>query len=343
MNPVLVEVLRGGVVESRHRGAAVIVDAAGQTVFTVGDVTRPVFPRSAVKPLQALPLVAGGAADRFGFEAAEIALACGSHGGAPAHVAVALAMLTKCGSTAADLECGAHWPLDEAATRDLAGRGEQPTALHNNCSGKHAGFIAVARARGIDPTGYGQPDHPIMRDVTAVLGDVTATRIAEAPMGVDGCSIPAFALPLEALARGFARFGTGVGLPADLATAAGRIRAAIAAAPRMIAGDGRFDTDVAACGGGVLTKSGAEGVACAMVPALGLGVAVKIDDGAGRAAQVVMATLLARLCSATGRGDALRAVCERYGRSVLWNWNGLEVGALRPAADVPWSDVATTG
>jgi L-asparaginase II len=336
MNPVLVEVLRGGVVESRHRGAAVIVDAAGQIVFAVGDVTRPVFPRSAVKPLQALALVAGGAADRFGFEAAEIALACGSHGGTPAHVAVALAMLTKCGSTAADLECGAHWPLDEAVTRDLAGRGEQPTALHNNCSGKHAGFITIARAREIDPTGYGQPDHPIMHDVTAVLGDLTATRIAEAPVGVDGCSIPAFALPLQALARGFARFGGG-GLPADLATAATRIRAAVASAPQMIAGEGRFDTEVAVYGGGnVLAKSGAEGVACATVAPLGLGLAVKIDDGAGRAAQVVMARLLDCFCNGITASNALRALFARHGRPVLKNWNGQDVGLLRPSAAVPW-------
>lgn len=338
MNPVLVEVLRGGVVESRHRGAAVIIDAEGQIVFAVGDVTRPVFPRSAVKPLQALPLVAGGAADRFGFDAAEIALACGSHGGTPEHVTVALAMLTKAGSTAADLECGAHWPLDEAAARELASHGQQPTALHNNCSGKHAGFIAVARGLGVVPTGYVQPDHPVMRDVTAVLGTVTGTRIAEAPVGVDGCSIPAFALSLEALARGFARFGTGVGLPADLATAARKIQAAIAAAPQMIAGEGRFDTDVAACkDSAVLTKSGAEGVACAAVLAQGLGLAVKIDDGAGRAAQVALAACLTRCLTGHGAPEALWAVIERATRQHLTNWNGLEVGALRPTAVLAFS------
>lgn len=342
MNPVLVEALRGGVVESRHRGAAVIVDALGKTFFAIGDVARPVFPRSAVKPLQALPLVAGGAADRFGFNAAEVALACGSHGGTPEHVAVASEMLAKAGSTLAELECGAHWPLDEAAARELAARGGQPTALHNNCSGKHAGFIAVARDRRVATTGYVQPDHPVMREVTAVLGAVTGTRINEAPVGVDGCSIPAFALSLEALATGFARFGSGTGLPADLVTAAERIQAAVAAEPRMLAGEGRFDTEVAMRGcGEVLAKSGAEGVACATLPSLGLGLAVKIDDGAGRAAQVVMATLLVRLFSAKSRGDALRAVCERYGRPVLRNWNGLEVGALRPSTDVPWPDAMT--
>jgi L-asparaginase II len=247
-------------------------------------------------------------------------------------------MLTKAGSTAYDLECGAHWPLDEAAARELASRGEQPAALHNNCSGKHAGFIAVARGRGIKPTGYVQPDHPVMRDVTAVLGTVTGTRIAEAPVGVDGCSIPAFALSLEALARGFARFGTGVGLPADLATAAGRIRAAIAAAPRMIAGNGRFDTDVAACmGSAVLTKSGAEGVACAAVPSQGLGLAVKIDDGAGRAAQVALAACLTRCLAGHDVPEALWAVIERATRSHLTNWRGLEVGALQPTAALTFS------
>lgn len=340
MNPILVEVLRGGVVESRHRGGAAIVDAHGRAIWAAGGAAAVVFPRSAVKPLQALPLVASGAADRFSLDECEVAIACGSHAGAQEHVATVGSMLAKVGCAASAPECGAHWPLDEAAARDIAARGEQPSPLHNNCSGKHAAFLAVARCRGLDPTGYIRPEHLAMREVTAALGTVLGVRMDDASRGTDGCGIPAFAVPLLALAGGFARLGTGLGLPADLAAAAARIQAAVAAAPRMIAGEGRFDTDIAACGG-VLAKSGAEGVACATVPALGLGVAVKIDDGAGRAAQVVMATLLTRLCSATSQGEAVRAVCERYAHPVLRNWNGQAVGELRPAADMPWPDMAT--
>lgn len=340
MNPVLVEVLRGGRVESCHRGVAVFVDGHGRVAWALGGVTTPVFPRSAVKPIQALPMVASGAADRCSLDDSQVAIACGSHGGTQEHIAIVESVLVKAGFDASALECGAHWPLDETAARDLAARGEQPSPLHNNCSGKHAAFLAIARCRGLDPKGYVRPEHPAMREVTSALGTVLGVRIDDVPRGTDGCGIPAFAVPLTALAGGFARLGTGLGLPADLAAAAARIRAAAAAAPRMIAGEGRFDTDIAACGG-VLAKSGAEGVACATVPALGLGVAVKIDDGAGRAAQVVMATLLARLCNATGSGDAVRAVCERYAHPVLRNWNGLEVGELRPAVDVPWPEAAT--
>ena len=340
MNPVLVESLRGGIVESRHRGAAANVDALGRTIWVAGDGDAVVFPRSAVKPLQALPLAASGAADRLGLDHAEVAVACGSHGGAQEHVATVGSLLVKAGCDASALECGAHWPLDESAARELAAQGWKPSPLHNNCSGKHAGFLAITRCRGLDPTGYVRPEHTAMREVTSALGTVLGVRIDDAPRGTDGCGIPAFAVPLTALAGGFARLGTGLGLPVDLAAAAARIQAAVAAAPRMIAGEGRFDTDIAACGG-VLAKSGAEGVACATVPALGLGVAVKIDDGAGRAAQVVMATLLARLGNATGSGDAVRVVCERYGRPVLKNWNGLEVGALRPSTGVPWPDAMT--
>ena len=158
MNPILVEVFRGEAVESCHRGAFAVLDSEGKVAAAAGDLASAVYPRSAVKPLQALPLVASGAADRLGLSDAEIALACGSHGGEPLHVATALSMLRKAGHDASCLECGAHWPLDEAAARALAARGEEPSALHNNCSGKHAGFICLACFRGIDPAGYVRPE-----------------------------------------------------------------------------------------------------------------------------------------------------------------------------------------
>ena len=328
-NPVVVEVVRGERVESAHRGAGAVVDVDGRVAFAFGDVDRPVYPRSAVKALQALPLVESGAADRLGLSEKEIALACASHSGEDEHVALASAMLTKAGRDERALECGAHWPLGEAAARALARAGRSPSALHNNCSGKHAGFVCLACASGVDPLGYVAPDHPVQREVTAAIADVTQARLAEETRGVDGCSIPTYAIPLRALAHGFARFATGRGLSAQRAKAAARIRAAVAAHPAVVAGTGRFDTEVMTIlGPRAFTKTGAEGVFCAALPDLGLGFAVKADDGGTRAAQVMTAALIRRF---GGFGDVLDARLAPFIVSRLVNWNGVEVGQLRPA------------
>lgn len=329
MDPVLVEVTRGPCVESRHRGAAVVVDADGAVAFAAGDVDAAVFPRSAVKALLALPLVEGGAADRLGLTEAEIALACASHSGEAAHVAAAESMLRKAGRGAACLECGAHWPMGEDASRALAAAGGTPNALHNNCSGKHAGFVCLACDRGEDPAGYVRPDHPTMREVTAALADVTGAKLDESNRAVDGCSIPTYATPLRALALGFARFGTGQGMAPARAEAARRIRAAVAAHPHMVAGTGRFDTKLmTALGARVFSKTGAEGVFCVAMPELGLGIALKCDDGAGRAAEVATAALVARFLRPEGAaGEAVAALA----RPALRNWNGIHVGDVGPA------------
>ncbi len=324
MDPILVEATRGAHVESRHAGAAIVLDAEGGVVFSVGDVDRPIYPRSAVKALLALPLVEGGAADRLALTDAEIALACASHAGEAAHVATATSMLRKAGRDLRALECGTHWPRDRAA-RALAAAGEEPTALHNNCSGKHSGFICLACDRGEDPAGYVRPEHPTMQAVTRALAEMTGATLDEGNRAVDGCSIPTFAIPLRALALAFARFASGRGMAAGRAAAARRIRAAVAAHPFMVGGTDSFDTQVmTAMGARVFSKGGAEGVWCAAVPELGLGIALKCDDGAGRAAEIALAAVLQRLL----RADALEAFAWR----TLTNWNGIAVGALRPAA-----------
>jgi len=326
MDPVLVEVTRGGRVESVHCGALAVVDTDGAVVFSVGDIEAAVFPRSAVKALQALPLVETGAADRWGLTPAEIALACSSHNGEPEHAATAAAMLRKAGQDVSTLECGAHWPTLQSATVALAASGARATALHNNCSGKHSGFICVACAAGDDPTGYIRPEHPTMRRITAALSEVTGTTLDARNRGIDGCSIPTYAIPLQALALAFARFGTGAGLHPDRAAAAVRIRAAVMENPFMVGGTGRFDTEVMkAFGARVFVKTGAEGVYCAALPDLGYGIAIKCDDGAGRAAELVTAALIERFLGTP--------VPERWAHPVLRNWNGIEVGTLRVAGD----------
>jgi L-asparaginase II len=334
MNPVLIEVLRGGTVESRHAGALAIVDAAGHVHTALGDIDRPVFPRSAVKLLQALPLVASGAADSFGLTDEELALACASHSGEPEHVATAAGMLAKLGLDAGALECGTQWPSREPVLRAMATRGEAATPLHNNCSGKHGGFVCVAclmaRNAGAEPAefarGYVAAGHPVMREVAAALSAATGVDVEQAPCGIDGCSIPTYALPLRALALAFARAGTGQGLAAGHARAARRLREAVAAAPFMVGGTDRFDTRVMqAYGERLFCKIGAEGVYCAALPELGLGVALKIDDGAARAAEAAMAAVAQSLLKTD---DAL---LRGYSHLVLRNWRGTEVGALRPA------------
>jgi L-asparaginase II len=340
-NPVLVEALRGGIVESFHRGAYAVLDADGAVVEQQGDIERPVFPRSAVKVLQALPLVASGAADAFALADEELALACASHGGEEMHARTAASMLAKAGLEAGVLECGAHWPYHDASLKALAAAGRPPSALHNNCSGKHAGFVCLgcqlAGRRGADAfvRGYVQPDHPVMREVTAAMAAATGFDLARTARGTDGCSIPTYAIPLRHLARAFARVATGHGLGPAHAGAARRLRRAVAAAPQMVAGSGRFDSRVMQrLGARVFCKVGAEGMYCAALPGPGLGIAVKMDDGNNaRAVEVAMAALLLRHLPANEADEADAAFLRDLADAPLVNWNGIEVGRL--AARLP--------
>ena len=332
VSPRLLLVLRGQEEESFHCGRVVVATTTGETVLAIGDADAPVFPRSAIKPMQALPLVASGAAETFGLTDAEIALACGSHVGSPLHVATAQSILEKIGLSCDALECGVHWPLDSVEARALAARGEEPTVLHNNCSGKHCGFLAVGVRRGLDVGGYTKASHPIMREVTDAISLLTGVTLNEAQACVDGCAIPAFSVPLVSVATGFARLGTGEGLSPVFARSVGRIRSAIAQNPIMLSGEGRFDTCVTAeCQGEVFVKSGAEGVMAASIPALGYGLAVKIDDGAHRAATAVMAELLSYVLQKHSLVSA-KAMEKLKGHACfqLKNWNGATVGSVEP-------------
>ena len=341
MNPVLVDVWRGNAVESEHTGSLAVLDADGGVVLALGDIDRPVFPRSSVKALQALPLVESDAADRLALTDEELALACASHGGEPAHVRTAAGMLAKAGVDAGVLECGAHWPYHEGTSREMAARGEAPGALNNNCSGKHAGFVCLACALmgwndgGLNlrsyVKGYVKPEHPVMQEVNDALQSTTGVDLKKAPHGTDGCSIPTYGIPLRQLALAFARFGSGVGLREGQARAARRLREAVANAPFMVGGSERMDSLVMQrLGQRVFCKVGAEGMYCAALPERGLGVAIKIADGNNaRAAEVVMAAVIEALVQLNDE-DArfLRGLSD----VTLRNWNGIEVGALRATA-----------
>jgi L-asparaginase II len=325
-NPVLVEVRRGGRVESRHGGSIAVSDARGGLVLARGDVAVPAFPRSAVKVIQALPLVESGAADAFGFGTKELALACASHNGEPEHADLARAMLAKAGLEPDALECGAHWPSRQEAALALARAGQDRTALHNNCSGKHAGFVCTCRHMGLNHRGYVTIGHDYQRLIAATMEEVTGAAHRADNSGIDGCSIPTYAVPLQNLATGFAKLATGEGLAADRAAAARRLFAACTAEPFYVAGTGRADTEMMKAGAGrVFVKVGAEGVYCGAVPELGVGFALKIDDGAGRGAEAAVAALLAHLL----RDDALSQTYAAMASVTLTNWNGIDVGEVR--------------
>lgn len=337
----MVELWRGGLLESAHCGHAVICDAAGGVIEAWGDPGAVIFPRSSCKMIQALPLIESGAADRFGLTDAELALACASHSGEEEHTKTAASMLARAGRDETCLECGAHWPMlnqrareakgpnGDRALQALVAAGLKPSALHNNCSGKHAGFVCLAIATGHDPKGYIQPEHPTMREITAALQAMTGYNLSDATPGVDGCSIPTFAIPLRSLAAGFAKFASGTGLSPARAEAVERLRKAVAASPFHVAGTGRFDTVVMeTLRERAFIKTGAEGVYCGALPELGLGIALKIDDGATRASEIAMAALLTRFLAL---GSEAKVVTERLDHRMA-NWNGIEVGRMRPVA-----------
>lgn len=333
-NPVLVEIARGNTVESFHRAAFAVVDGEGRVVLSAGDIERPAFPRSAVKPLQALAMVESGAAEAYGLGEVELALACASHAGRPTHVTAVEAWLARIGCGGDDLECGAHLPGDAEAARALLASGGTARPVHNNCSGKHAGFLTLARHLGQPTQGYIDFAHPVQQRVLGILEQMTGLAdLTRQPRGVDGCGIPTIAVPLGNLALAMARFSDSDDQPERRQAACARIRAAMAARPDLVAGPGRFCTEVmAVTGERALVKSGAEGVYTAALPKLGLGLAVKADDGAGRAAAAIMGRLLCRLeVLGPDEWQHLAGVLE----PPVLNRAGAKVGVVRPVADFP--------
>lgn len=322
-NPVIAEVTRGGIVESRHTGAFAVVDRGANVVLSVGDMEQAVFPRSAIKAFQCLPVIESGAADRFGFTDEDIALACASHNGEAGHVRVARAMLSKSGNAEDQYECGAHWPIEINAHHAVVRAGGEALQVHNNCSGKHAGMLALAKQLGADAKDYVKHDHPVQRAIAKAMGAICDCDLGRQPWGIDGCSVPTWAIPVRNLALGFAR------LAAPDHAAGQRIIAAVRANPFMVAGTGRFDTELMLAVPRVFVKTGAEGVYCGSVPHAGLGIALKCDDGAGRAAEVAMASILAKLDVWTAEE---KQTLVRFAHHDLANWRKIGVGEVRAAS-----------
>jgi L-asparaginase II len=325
MKGLWVEIARGEVVESRHGVHLAVVDARGELVAAAGDAAFMTFARSAIKSLQAIPLIEDGVADRYGLSDAELALCCASHGGEDFHLAAAASILAKIGETESSLACGAHAPYHKPSARALREAGEVPGRLHNNCSGKHAGMLALARAHGWEVAGYHEASHPVQRRMLEETSRWTGIALAAIATGVDGCGVLTFGVPLSALALAFARLGAAA---AQGEVGPARIVAAMLRHPEYVAGTDRLCTDLMRVAGGrIIAKMGAEGVYCAGVPGAGLGIALKVEDGARRASEPALLGVLRALeLLSAAEYDALL----RYAEPVQYNTRGEEVGRLRP-------------
>jgi len=290
-----------------------VVTGEGRILHSLGDHSVPVYWRSAAKPFQALPLVESGAADRYALTAAEIALICASHGGEDRHLQVARRILGRSGFSAGDLQCGAHPPMTAAAAFELVRQGREPSALHNNCSGKHGGMLLLTRHLSGDPSRYLEEQAPAQKAILAALGRVTGFTSAQIGQAVDGCSAPTFRLPLAALAQAYARLAAALVAP-ESDPALARIARAMTVHPALVAGEGRLDTLLMeAAPGRIIAKLGAEGI-YAMAVTTGsqpLGIAFKIADGdADRARTAVALAILGRL--ALLPDTALATLEERF-------------------------------
>ena len=324
-----VEVVRGGTVESRHAVHVAVQDARGRTLASVGDPSVLTFHRSAAKPMQALPLVEEGVAARFGLTEAELALCCASHEGEAEHVAGARSILARAGADESLLRCGAHAPYSGSAARALTEAGERPGRIHNNCSGKHAGMIALALGMGWDPVDYHLADHPVQRRMADEVVRWSGLRAEAIPTAVDGCGVVCFATPLDVMAGAFARY-TGAG---DAGEPAGEVVRAMTTHPFMVGGTGRTCTDVMdVAGDRVFVKLGAEGVYGGGLRGRGIGFAIKVEDGGRRAVEVALVRVLASLDVIDSEEVGRLA---RHGNPAVRNTLGDVVGEIRAAFELP--------
>ena len=318
MNPIMVETTRGPMIENRHRAAAAICTAQGEIVEAWGDVDSAILPRSSIKMIQALPLIESGAAEAAKLNAKHLALACASHQGAAVHTEAVAAWLAALGMGPDDLLCGPQPPSDAA----VKAVDRTPTRLLNNCSGKHTGFLTLARHLGADLAGYLDPKAPVQQAVEAAFAEVTETELPLV-FGIDGCSAPNFAAPLVSIARAVAKFATPDTLGGLRGAAAARLVAAMQAHPLLFSGEGRACLRLTeATGCKAVVKTGADGVFTGIFPEKGLGFCLKIDDGNVPACETLCAALLVQI----GALDAQHPAARHYLETEISNWNGQVVG-----------------
>ncbi|MCK5295880.1 MAG: asparaginase [Alphaproteobacteria bacterium] len=326
-NPIFVKAFRGDIIETRHRGSAIVMKADGTIVGKWGDVDEPMFLRSSTKPLQGIPLVESGTADRFNFSDKEIALACASHSAEEKHEDTLRALLERIGFSADDLECG---PPMAACDNNvvLARRGiKKALPIHNNCSGQHVAFLAMAKHLDLQHKGYIKENHPIQLMVAKTLGEMAGTDMGKASMAIEGCGIPVFAFTRKQAALSYARFATPSSLPAKRAEAVKRITKAMMSEPEYFGGNKCFDTTVTGVLGNVICKEGSQGTQIAIIPTLGLGVVLKIEDGSAMVKQVSMGAILTSLGLVD---DKQQEELRRFFTPEVKNSSGEVVGIAKP-------------
>jgi len=332
---LLLEITRGPLVEEVQRGHLAIADARGTALASLGDPDHErTYWRSSAKPFQSMALVTSGAAEAFGFAPEDLAVCSASHNGEEVHVSRVAHVLALAGNSPEDLRCGAHPPLDPASAAALQRAGVAPSALHSNCSGKHAGMLALAKHLGAPTQGYRRPDHPVQRLILETVCRFTGLRSDEVAIGVDGCGVPCFGISVTRMAIAFARVMRPDGLPLADQQAAAAVRGAMMSHPYLVGGAGRFDTDVMRVAGGrILVKGGASGVLCAGLES-GVGVALKLESGPrhlGSGAPIILEAL--RALGAIG--DAERSGLAAHAYPPVLNVAGDTVGETRIAFTLP--------
>ena len=330
MNPVLVEVHRKNEVESCHRGSAIVVRDTGETVFSIGNTDRNLYPRSALKLFQAVPLVESGAAEKYGLTDEEIALACASHNGEDRHASGVEKWLARLGLSPGDLENGPAFPMFDPAKFRMISSQSGPTRVHHNCSGKHAGMLTLSKYLHAGTRGYSDYDHPSQIAWMNTLSELVEMDVWELGWERDGCGLPALCMPMERLAHGCALFARPDRVGGRRGQAMSKIIQAIVSHPGMIAGTDRCDTAVlVATAGKIIVKTGAEAVYAGMVPGEGLGFALKIDDGASRGSEVALGALLKRMGALD---EAVYQGLSRYFQPEIMNSQGILTGRILPSA-----------
>ena len=336
-----VELTRGGIVECVHFGAMAVVDSVGNLLASLGDPNLVTFPRSSMKPLQAIPFVEDGGPEHFGLTEEELAILCASHHGTDEHVRVLRSIHAKVGLQEADLQCGIHWPSDKATALAMRERDEEPTPYRHNCSGKHSGMLAQALLHDYSKDDYLSMENPLQQRILKTVAEMCGVEPETMPVGIDGCSAPVFAMPLYNYALAMARLADPIGLDEIRAKACNKLTHAMMAYPEMVAGPGALDSVLmSVMHGKAAVKGGAEGYQMiSLMPGAcgkgspGIGVAFKVSDGDPNR-RATFALIVGLLKALGFEEEMAREAFRNFNTPLLRNWRGLEIGEIRTARPI---------
>ncbi len=331
-NPILVEVLRGEVVESFHRGVVCVVDGNNKILFSLGDINQLCYPRSAMKFIQHIPLLESGAVSKFGFTLKEIAVMCGSHNAEKMHLDTVSSILSKIGLSETSLKCGAHYPMLNDDLVNMYQQDKKPTDLYNNCSGKHAGFLAYCVYNGLDTSDYLNPNHPLQQHIKKVCAEMYEVSEESMQYAIDGCSAPVYSVSVLHQAIGYKNLCVSTKFGEARKYACQTIIEAVSTFPEMVAGSNRYCTDMMRiCGDEIVGKTGAEGIYCMSVYNKEIGICIKIDDGKMLPQYNVAQAIIDSLSLFSSEK---LAPLQKYLQEDILNWNQLKTGELRPSGQL---------